>query len=87
MYELQGHPGGGAAGEGEEDGVGGPHHGVARDGELELPEEVGAQALAAQADASGNHDDGADAALAAGGGGAGGDGETAQPLLRSIIGG
>lgn len=80
-------PGGWAAGEGEEHGVGGAHHGVTGDGELELPEQVGPEALAAHGGTSRRRDGRAAAvALAARSGRrAGGDREPAQPLLRSTI--
>jgi hypothetical protein len=77
-------PGGGAAGEGEEHGVCGAHHGVAGDGELELPEQVGPEALAAHADTPWGRD-GRAAALAARGGSRARDRGPAHPLFWSII--
>lgn len=48
MYELQSNPGGGAAGEGDKDVVGGRDHGVGGDGLSELGEEIGPKAVAAE---------------------------------------
>lgn len=82
-----GGPGGGTAGEGEEDGVCGAHHGVARDSELELPEEMSPKAIDAHANAPGHRDGRAAAvALAARGGGGGGRGDRkASHALRGSI--
>jgi hypothetical protein len=79
-------PGGGAAGEGEEHGVGGAHHGVASDGKLEFPKQVSPEALAAHADTSRDRDGRAAAvALAARGGSRARDREPAHTLFQSII--
>jgi hypothetical protein len=80
-----GEPGGGTAGEGEEDGVCGAHHGVARDGELELAEEVSPEAAGAHADAAGHRDGRAAAVALAARGGGGGGRKASHALHQSIL--